>query len=262
MIAYFRFALIAILLAGIACVSAIVTMQFAVHGAIVTVPDLRGVSVQEAGSRAAALGLDVTVTQRFYSTVLPAGSVLLQSPAADSHVRRGWNLAVAESLGPQKVAVPDVLGKNEREAILLIRQKGLELGSIAYLPDALARTGTVLAQDPGPNARGAERPSVSLLLAAAAPVEGDAYVMPREVGRSYEDASAQLEKAGLRVQSTPILPAGAIVTLSSATAPGTVVWQQPPAGARVDTGSTIVLSVPGSAATASAVAATPTAKRP
>jgi beta-lactam-binding protein with PASTA domain len=205
----------------------------------------------------------MTVTQRFYSTALPAGSVLLQSPAATSHVRRGWNLAVAESLGPQKVAVPDVLGRNEREAILLIRQKGLELGSIAYLPDAQARAGIVLAQDPGPNARGAERPSVSLLLAAtAAPVESGAYVMPREIGRSYYEASTQLLEAGLKVQSTLAVPPGAVVTLSSATAPGTVVWQQPPAGARVDAESSIVLSVPDSGATAPAAAATPTIKKP
>ena len=42
------FALIAVLLAGFACISAIVTMQFAVHRAVVKVPDLKGLPVDAA----------------------------------------------------------------------------------------------------------------------------------------------------------------------------------------------------------------------
>ncbi len=247
MIGYFRFALIAVLLAGIACVSAIVTMQFAVHRAEVKVPDLQAMPVDRAVSRAAELGLDVEVTQRFRSTVLPAGRVLLQTPPAGTSVRRGWNVAVAESLGPQRIAIPDVLGKSEREAILLVRQKGLELGGIAHMPDARAAAGTVLAQDPGPEAKGAERPSVSLLVAAPEPAETPAWVMPEEQGRPYAEAAAELEKAGLHVESAAGAPAGAQVVLQPNTAAGTVVAQMPPAGARVDGSMRIVLSVTGAA---------------
>jgi beta-lactam-binding protein with PASTA domain len=195
-IAYFRFALVAMLLAGIACLSAIITMQFAVHRTIVTVPELQGESVAEATSRAARMGLDVSVSQRFYSAVLPAGRVLMQSPAPGTSVRRGWDLAVAESLGPQRVTIPDVQGKDERDAILLIRQKGLELGAIAQLPDAQVKAGTVLAQDPGPHAKGASRPSVSLLVASPDPPPPAAFVMPDVVGQPYAAVAAVLTGRG------------------------------------------------------------------
>lgn len=233
------------LLLGIACVSAIVTMQFAVHGAVVKVPDLQGVSVEAATSRAAALGLDLSVRQRFYSTVLPAGRVLLQSPAAGATVRRGWDVAVAESLGPQQITIPDVLGKSERDAILLIRQKGLELGAVAHLPNGRVASGTVLAQDPGPDAKGAERPSVSLLVAAPEQTETPAWVMPDETGRPYAEAAAELERAGLKVESTANVPAGAQIVVTPETAPGMVIAQTPQAGARVDSSMKIVLSVTG-----------------
>ncbi len=245
--AYFRFALIAVLLAGIACISAIVTMQFAVHGAVVKVPDLQGLAVGDATGRAAALGLDLSVTKRFYSTALPAGRVLLQTPAPGAGVRRGWDLAVAESLGPRRITIPDVLGKSERDALLLIRQKGLELGAVAHLPDARVPAGTVLAQDPDAKAEGAEQPSVSLLVASAEPPEKPAWIMPDETGRSYAEASAELTRAGLLVASAPGAPPGAQIVLTQATAPGTVVAQQPPAGARVEAGSHIVLSTTGAA---------------
>jgi beta-lactam-binding protein with PASTA domain len=247
-IGYFRFAFIVILLAGIVCVSAIITMQFSVHGTIVQIPDLRGLSVDEATSRIAALGLDLTVAQRFYSTVLPAGSVLLQSPAAETRVRRGWNVAVAESLGPQKIAVPNVLGESEHAAILTIREKGLELGSLATMPDMEAAPGTVLAQDPAPDARGAEQPSVSLLLSSSVPPPDSGFFMPDELGRNYNEASSALNSAGIKVQSTSALPPGATISLSSATVTGTIVWQQPPAGARIDEHTIVTLSVAGGSA--------------
>ena len=249
MTGYFRLALIVMLLAGIAGVSAIVTMQFAVHREEVRVPDLQGMPVSAATSRAAALGLDLAVTERFYSTTLPAGGVLLQTPAPGGSVRRGWQLAVAESLGPQKISVPDLRGKSEHDAILLLREKGLELGAVAHLPDNRVSPGTVLAQDPGADARGADRRSVSLLLAEAETLEIPAFVMPEEVGRSVEDAQAQLAKAGLHAVVAEGAPPGAQVliptnTASPDTRSGAIVAQEPQDGARVDARTRIVLWTP------------------
>ncbi len=243
MTAYFRFALVAMLLLGIACISAIVTMQFAVHGAVVTVPDFKGQTVDEAVSRAAALGLDMSVRQQFYSTALPAGRVLLQSSQPGAQVRRGWNLAVAESLGTRQITIPDVVGKNEHDAIFAIRQKGLELGTIAHVPDAQRPPGTVLAQDPGPQAKGAERPSVSLLVADSQPLKSPAFAMPDETGKSYSEAVEELEKAGLHVESALGTPDGSELKLTVQTQPGIVVAQTPAAGGKIDAATRIILSV-------------------
>ena len=240
---YFRFGLVLVLLLGIAGLSALVTMQFAVHRTTVEVPNLQGLSVAEATSRAAGRGLDLSVTQRLYSTVLPAGAVLLQSPAGGATVRRGWNLAVAESLGPRRIAIPNLVGKPERDALLTLRQRGLELGAIAHLPTRSAPAGTVLAQDPGAAAPGAEQPSVSLLVAAPLPAETPAWVMPEETGKPYSEAAADLTKANLHAESAAGAPPGAQVSLSLGTPPGTVLAQTPEAGARVDASSKIVLWV-------------------
>ena len=242
MIAFFRFAWVAILLACIACVSAIVTMQFAVHGQEVRIPDFKGQTVAEATSNAAALGLDLNATQRFYSTELPAGRVVMQSPVAGAQVRRGYNLAVAVSLGPQRVAVPAVLGMDEHAAILAIRQAGLELGALHHMPDRAVAAGTVIAQDPQPHATGAANPSVNLLVATAQPVlpTDEWFVMPDETGLAYTEASAALTRAGLQVQSVPAPPPPAngkpIVS-------GTITGQQPAAGSRIEKQTPIVLAV-------------------
>ncbi len=227
---WFRLGVLLLGLLGIAGLSAIVTMQFAVHRGVVQVPDLRGLPIADATSRAAAQGLELSVSRELYSTVLPPGRVLAQTPAPGAEVRRGWTLVIAQSLGPRRVAVPAVVGKSERDAVLLLRARGLDLGAIAHLPDNRAPAGTVLAQNPGAGAQGAEQPSVSLLVAETAPVEEKAWVMPDVVGKPYAEASALLERAGLRVS------AGIDTTTN-----GLVTAQMPEAGFRVEAGAQAVL---------------------
>src|SRR5581483_11565428 len=110
MIGFFRFVLVLLLLVVVAMTSAIVTMHFAIHGAEVAIPDFRGMTSAEAGQRAASLGLTLHVENRLYSAEVPAGRVANQSPAAGAIVRRGWRVWLTESLGPQKIAIPNLQG--------------------------------------------------------------------------------------------------------------------------------------------------------
>ncbi len=170
-----------LLLAGLvvtALVAAVLTMQFAIHGAEVRIPALKEMTVAEARSQTAGLGLNLDVDNRYYSSDVAAGHILSQSPAAGSVVRREWRVRVAESLGPQKVEVPSVVGSQERSAALNLRRVGLEAGMTAQIPWAKVEAGTVLAQDPPAKAQGIEKPSINLLVAAADDAAPDGFVMP------------------------------------------------------------------------------------
>ena len=96
-------------------------------------------------------GLSLNVENRFYSTVTPAGRVLSQSPGPGTKVRRQWAVRITESLGPQRVSVPNVIGQTEREAAVNIRRLSLDLGTVAYIP-APGPPGIVLTQSPTPAA--------------------------------------------------------------------------------------------------------------
>ena len=107
---FFRMASVVMLLIAAALLSAITTMHFAIHGAEVKIPTLKGMTVAEARSQAAGMGLNLDVDNRYYSADVAAGHILSQSPPPGSVVRREWHVRVAESLGPQKVDVPDTVG--------------------------------------------------------------------------------------------------------------------------------------------------------
>ena len=127
-IRFFRMTSVVMLLIAVALLSAITTMHFAIHGAEVKIPSLKGMTVAEARSQTAGMGLNLDVDNRYYSADVAAGHILSQSPAPGSVVRREWHVRVAESLGPQKVDVPDTVGAEARVAALRLRRVGLEVG--------------------------------------------------------------------------------------------------------------------------------------
>ena len=237
------------LLVAVALLAAITTMHFAIHGAEVQVPALKGMTVEQARSETAGLGLNLDVDNRYYSGDVAAGHILTQSPEPGTVVRREWRVRVSESLGPQLVDVPDTVGKEERVAELELRRAGLEVGTPAHLPYAKAAEGTVIAQDPPAHAQDIAQPSVSLLIAAPDDETVDGYVMPDMSGWPASSAIAALAKVGIHTAppNSSVFPsptsASEMRRPKPPVKPGSVYPQTPIAGSRVDQSTIVKLTV-------------------
>ncbi|HEX3435780.1 MAG TPA: PASTA domain-containing protein [Pseudacidobacterium sp.] len=251
MIGFFRLALVVLLLCIVALVSAVTTMHFAIHGAEVSVPDLRGLGVADAMRKAATLDLNLSVDDRFYSAEMPEGRVITQSPAPGTVVRREWRVRVTQSLGPQRIPIPNVISQQERAATIEMRRAGLDLGNVARMPYPGVPVGAVIAQNPAPDAEGVERPSLSLLVADGAPADANGIVMPDLTGQLFSVASLAITHAGLKLAPTIEVPAsvpavasaGSTQAPSALVPPGSVIAQNPPAGHYVDANIPIQLTV-------------------
>lgn len=236
----FRMACVVMLLVAVAMISAITTMHFAIHGAEVKIPALKGMTIAEARSQAAGMGLNLDVDNRYYSSDIAAGHILSQSPPAGTVVRREWHVRVSESLGPQKVDVPDTVGTDVRVAALRLRRAGLQVGVTAKLPWPEAQENAVLAQDPPAHSHGIAQPSVNILVAAPDNSAPDGYVMPDLTGIPVTAAMDQLARVGLKVDPPTYIDVNVPAVSAPGTAPappvapGSVITQQPLAGARVD----------------------------
>ncbi|MGE5054502.1 MAG: PASTA domain-containing protein, partial [Acidobacteriota bacterium] len=128
-----RFVLLALVLLVVAMVSGLTAMRFAIHGQEVTVPALVGMSPAEAEREVAGLGLQMTIERQYYSPEVAEGKIMSQLPLSGTKVRRGWQVRVAQSLGPTRVAIPDVTGESEHAAELNIRRRGLDVASLAQV---------------------------------------------------------------------------------------------------------------------------------
>jgi len=231
------------ILVAVGLMSALTAMRVAIHGRETTVPSFIKLTPSEAERTAMTNGLSVALEGQFYSIDIPEGRVISQVPPPGSRVRRGWRVRLAQSLGPQRVVIPDVIGQSPRAAELNVRQRGLELGDVAqiHLPDAPADQ--IIAQSPPPNAVGVQSPKLDVLTAAeATPQE---YVMPNFVGRSLSEAAATIEAAGFKIahvgtaQPTPndTAPNGSIATTT------VISKQTPSAGQKVTSDTPIMLEV-------------------
>src|SRR5277367_3318973 len=162
---FFRFVLLALTLIVVALVSALTAMRFAIHGREVAVPDLVGKTPPEARRISELNGFQFEVERQYYSASIPEGRILLQVPPAGTQIRRGWQIRVAESLGPQRVEIPNLLGESERAAEFNILRRGLDVGAVAQIEMPDAPPDQVIGQSPSPSAASIAAPKISLLSA-------------------------------------------------------------------------------------------------
>src|SRR5450432_1744905 len=264
---FLRILWVALVLIIVALVSALTAMRLAIHGREITVPDFQGKTPVEARRIADDNGLDAQIEREYYSPTVPRGRVLSQMPAAGTVVRRGWELRLALSLGPQRVAIPQVVGESERAAAISMDERGLDPGSIAGVQISSVPAGQVVAQNPLPNATDVSAPKISLLIAQDASPQ--AFVMPSFIGQPLGSATITLANAGFPaprasaptpepVPTTPAAPenpaappvtapvakseSGPSPTVQSPGGPSPasiIVSQFPAAGAKVLAGSSI-----------------------
>jgi eukaryotic-like serine/threonine-protein kinase len=253
-----RYFLMALLLLVVALVSALTTMRLAIQVREVKVPDLRNKTPAEAKRLAELDGLAAQVDSSYYSATIPEGRVLSQTPVAGTPVRRGWEVRLALSLGPQRVTIPQVVGKSDRAAAISIAERGLQLSSTDKIQLSGAEDGQVIAQDPPANATDVSAPKISLLVAQAPSPQ--AFVMPSFIGQPLGSVSNILQSAGFAVGKVTValpvsVPAPASPTatppqIAASTAPvnppqqaaspaSVVVSQEPAPGQKVLAGTAI-----------------------
>jgi beta-lactam-binding protein with PASTA domain len=232
----------------VAMASMLITMRFAIHRREVIIPNFVGMLPQAAEQAASNNGLVLVRENRFYSEDVPEGHIVSQEPAPGIKVRKGWRVRIAESMGPQKIVIPSVLGDSPRTAELNVKRRGLELGTVAAIAMPDLPQDQVVAQSPPAEAQGIATPKVSVLVSA--PAEEKSYVMPDLSGMRLADASAAITNAGLKVGSVSGAKVDAsappAATNGSAPKPTTdaiIVKQTPAAGQRVTAGAVVALEV-------------------
>ncbi len=198
----FRFAMLALVLVIVAMASALTAMRFAIHGQEVAVPPLVGLTPAEAERGLSDLGLQISIERQYYSPQIPDGRIMSQLPLPGTKVRRGWQVRVAQSLGPTRVAIPDVTGQSEHAAELNIRRRGLDVASMAEVQSPGIPADQVLAQSPSANATQVLAPKISLLVTAAA--QPPAFVMPSFVGHPLGSVSRTLQDTGFRLGNVSV----------------------------------------------------------
>ena len=210
----------------------------------VTVPNLVGLSVQDATNVLKVAGLRLVVDQFVASTDIPANQILVQSPTAGLGARPNSVVTVNVSAGTNTVRVPDVIGDDQTAATKLLSASPLNLVVTVVLETSdVIEAGRVIRTEPLGDTAVAPGSSIVMYVSSGKV----ALVAPNVVGKNGAEAASSLTSLGFVVTTNEQpLPAGDANN-------GLVLAQSVPAGTSVMPGSPITITV-GRSDTATTVA--------
>ena len=203
----------------------------------VKVPNVNGLTYEEASQRLAQAGFKAEQGEQRYDNSAPKLTVLDQSPAPGAREGVGSTVTLIVSAGQRIATVPTVTGMTRIEAQVLLEKEGFDVGDVGET-NSDQPEGTVVSTRPQAGAQVSIPSTVSLVLS-----RGPAAVslqMPGLMGRDIESARLVLSQLGVTNVDVTYDP--------FATSPqGSIVSQTPVAGATILPGATVHLRVAGAA---------------
>jgi eukaryotic-like serine/threonine-protein kinase len=194
-----------------------------------TVPDVVGMTRDEAVAALTAAELDYSVTEVYSEK--PVGTVTAQSPGEGTRLVEGETVHINVSRGIKQVSVPSVVGESLDAAIAAIESAGFTAGSPVF-ENSDKPENTVIAQDPAGGSL--ERPGTTIVLTVSKGPEQVA--VPGVEGLDLESARAALRAEGFRVS---VVRADTDLIEED----GIVLAQSPAGGVDADPKSTVTLTV-------------------
>ena len=189
-------------------------------GRRVPVPNIVGMSEDQAQLALEKQGLDWGTPTRAYSDTVPAGSVVSCQPKVGQKVGLGQAVTAVISRGVETKTVPDVVGKTKDQASAVIKGTGLTLGDVTEQYSASVDSGKVISSDPKAGKVIEHTAKISIVVSKGK----EPATIPDVTGQSEDEAKKTLEDAGLKKGKVS-------KDYSDSVAKGNVISSSPIAGA-------------------------------
>lgn len=106
------------------------------HGKELSVPDFYGMTLDEAQKKADKIKIRIEVIDSVFNNNRPRGTVIEQNPIAESKVKKNRRIfLVVNAFTPEKVKMPNIVGVSHRQAEVVLKNVGLEIGRLIHIPD-------------------------------------------------------------------------------------------------------------------------------
>lgn len=197
------------------------------------IPPLAGKTAPEAEQKLKELELNPTVQQVFSDTV-KEGQVVDTDPTEGQRVKKGGQVTIHVSQGPENVKIPSNLsGKTVEEATTILKGLNLEVAQLTReVEDDKVEKGKVAGTDPKAGTSAKSGSTVTILVS-----KGQVAIPTGLDGKTQEEVRKQLTDLGLVVDKS-------VTTVdNSDVAKDLVVTTNPAPGTKIKVGGTVKLSV-------------------
>ncbi|MFJ6082062.1 Stk1 family PASTA domain-containing Ser/Thr kinase [Streptomyces sp. NPDC092369] len=200
-------------------------------GQFTKVPAVLAKTQVQASEQLSDAGLDLGSVKHAYSDTVKRGTVISTDPVPGTRIRDNASVSLTISDGPEIVPVPSLKGYALDKAKARLKTDGLEPGMVTREFDDDVPKGAVISTDP---AEGTERHAGAAIALKVS--KGSAVDVPDVTGEDLDDAKADLEEAGLKVEV-------AAERVNSEYDEGQVAAQTPEADSQAGEGDTVTLTV-------------------
>jgi len=199
-------------------------------GTEVEVPDLTGMSYNQAKATLEEAGLTIEKGDEVIDYQFEEGQVVSQVPASGSKAKEGKTIVVSISKGVKEGTVPNVIGKSFEDAVFLLNKYGFEQGTVVVEASEMPKD-IVVRQSPEAGAEARPGSSVNIIVS-----EGPKDGMPNLIGMTLSEAEEILAAAKLEIGDV-------FYEMSDEYAKGLILWQQEFEGGMPEPGTKVNLKV-------------------
>jgi serine/threonine-protein kinase len=196
----------------------------------VEVPDLRGMSVEEAETALEEVGLALKEGDQVIDYDVEEGLIVSQDPEAGSKSQEGKTITVSISKGAREGVLPNLVGKSFQDAVFLLERYGYTQGTVSVEASQMPKD-IVIRQSPESGTEAKAGSPVNIVVS-----EGPKTTLPVLVGMTLEQAKEALAPLGLEVGEIAY-------EMSDVYAKDIIIWQQELESSAIQPGAKVNLKI-------------------
>lgn len=204
-------------------------------GDSITVPDVSGMTEDEAQSALENAGFRNISSEFTYHDSVPSGQVIGTTPEANAEATEDTEIVMQVSKGAERKTVPNVVGQKDADAQNAIKSAGLSVGTVTYEYSDSVAQGIVISQSVDGGKKVSAGTTVDLVISNG-PEPAAKVNVPPVTGTSESNARQLIQNAGLSVGTVTYQH-------NSSVAAGYVISCSPGVGSSVDEGTSVSLVV-------------------
>jgi beta-lactam-binding protein with PASTA domain len=204
--------------------------QTTLLGTTVAVPDLSGLTYEDAVALLITAGLQAGYWGTSYSETVPNEHIISQNPVAGSIVYPNTAVDIVVSQGSNVVYVPNVVGMSQSDARMLLQTIQL-MAAVTYSYSDTVEANYVISQNPVAGTKSYYDCTVNLVVSL-----GPSTIVPDIMGMTQASAESEISNAMLIIGEVTY-------DYSIATTQGSVISQNPAAGTIVTQNSAVDIAV-------------------
>ena len=200
----------------------------------VIVPRLEGKDVVYALELLTELELNTKVKGSEYTADIPKNYVVYQEPQAGAEIKKGRDVKIILSKGPQTISMPNLLELSVQQANIILEEHSICQGEVSRTYNHTIEKDHIISQVPAQGKLISRNGCVDLLISMG--LQPEAFKMPDLIGLTLEDALQSIEKIKLVI--------GEIKSSHRKNKPRNIIIKQTPtSGHRVIAASTVSLLI-------------------